>query len=140
MVTDGKRTGEINDRRSYGPALERRSFNPGDRVFREGEVGDCAYLVESGRLEISKDVADDVVVIGTFGKGAMVGEMALIDDVPRSATVRVVEPSVLAVIPRGTFAQRLENVDPVILQVLKLLSGRLRDQTAAAARKAPVIR
>ncbi len=139
-MTDQQSVGVQKDRRRHQPPLERCTFNPGDRVFREGETGDCAYLVESGRLEISKDVADDVVVIGTIGQGEMVGEMALIDDVVRSATVRVVEPSVLAVIPRETFSLRLEKIDPVIRQVLKLLSRRLRKQTSESARKATVVR
>ncbi len=140
QVPDAEPTEKTEDRRNHGPALERRNFNPGDRVFREGEAGDCAYLVESGLLEISKEADNDVIVIGTIGKGAMVGEMALINDTGRSATVRVIEHAVLAVIPRETFTERLEKVDPVIRQVLKLLSGRLRDQTIKTAKKAYVVR
>ena len=68
------------------------TLKPGERVFREGDDADAAYIIESGSIEISKSVQDDNVVIGVIPPGEMFGEMALIDDQTRSGTARAVEP------------------------------------------------
>ncbi len=122
------------------PKLARLTLKPGERVFREGDEADAAYIIESGSIEISKSVQDDSVVIGVIPQGEMFGEMALIDDQPRSGTARAVEPTVIATIPRATFQQRLERTDPVIRQLLNLLIRRLRSQTETTVRKSTVVR
>ncbi len=73
--------------------FQARTFVPGDVLLREGDTGDAAYLIESGHVEISKMVDGRRVVLNTLGPGAIVGEMALIDRAPRSATVTAVEQS-----------------------------------------------
>lgn len=133
-------TEDFKDRRDYTPKLERQKFKPGERVFHEGEHANCAYIVETGVLEIFKQVDGEAVTVGTLGKGELFGEMALINDHPRTATVRVVQAATLAIIPRDVFLQRLEKIDPVIRRVLNVLSDRLRHQTDAVLRKTIVIR
>lgn len=120
--------------------LERRTVAAGTRIFVEGDPGDCAYLVETGRIEISKKLDVDEMVLGVAGRGDMIGEMALLDNEPRMATARATEMSVLVVVPKENFERRLEKTDPVIRRVLMLILKRLRAKTTEAARKAPVIR
>ena len=121
--------------------MERRTFNPGDRLFVEGEVGNAAYIIEQGKVEIAKRVADgEHSVLDVSGKGEMIGEMALIDDAPRMATARATEPTVVLVVPRADFETRLENTDPVVRRVLSLLARRLRFQAARAAERQTVVR
>jgi CRP-like cAMP-binding protein len=121
--------------------VERRELKPGDRLFVEGQMGDEAYLIESGRVEISKRVGgDETAVVAILGKGEMIGEMALLDEAPRSATARVVEFTTVIVVPRRNFAERLEKSDPVVRRVIQSLVRRLREQTAANARAKTVVR
>ncbi len=121
--------------------LEKQSFNPGDRVFLEGEKGDKAYLIESGMIEISKKVSGgEQVVVAVLGKGELIGEMALIDGQPRAATARVVKSSVLMIIGRADLVDRLKKTDPVIRRLLGVFTKRLREQTSKAVDRTMVIR
>lgn len=124
-----------------GGGLKRMAFRAGARIFREGDVGDKAYIVESGTVEISKEVAGgETVVITVVGKGAMIGDMALIDNQPRAATARVVEDAVLVVIERVDFEDRLGRSDPVVRRLLKILVERLRAQNVKLAQQTAIYR
>ncbi|MEO5336711.1 MAG: cyclic nucleotide-binding domain-containing protein [Magnetospirillum sp. WYHS-4] len=121
--------------------MEKREIRPGERLFREGEPGIEAYIIESGRIEISKRIGEDeTAVVAIVGKGEMIGEMALVDDFPRSATARVVEPTTVIVVPRADFEQRLSKSDMVVRRVLQILARRLRDQTDISARAKTIVR
>ncbi len=121
--------------------LEKQPFKPGDRVFREGEPGDKAYLIESGMIEISKKVSGgEQVVVAVVGKRELIGEMALIDGQPRAATARVVKNSVLMIINRADLVDRLKKTDSVIRRLLGVFTKRLREQTSKAVDRTTVIR
>ena len=68
-----------------------RSLKAGDTLFHEGEDGDNAYIVETGSIEISIEVAGAKRTIATLGKDEIIGEMSLIADAPRSATAVATE-------------------------------------------------
>ncbi|MBC8159509.1 MAG: cyclic nucleotide-binding domain-containing protein [Alphaproteobacteria bacterium] len=89
-------------------------------VFREGELGDQAFIVKSGTVQIYKTVEDKRVVLGEFGAGGMFGEMALIDDTPRMASARTINGgAVLMVISKKMFAKKMANMDPFARGSLK---------------------
>lgn len=122
-------------------SLEKREYAPGKRLFLEGDPGTEAYIIEDGRIEISKRVGgDETVVVAVVGKGDMIGEMALIDDQPRMATARAMEPTRVIVVPRAAFAQRLEKSDPVVRKLLSIIVKRLRYQTNQNCERATIIR
>ena len=119
----------------------RRTLNAGERLFREGEAGDNAYIVESGQIEISKRVGDnEQSVVAVVGKGALIGEMALIDGKPRAATARVVKPTVLIVIERDDLEARMKRSDPVVSRLLKVFTVRLRSETGKVANMKTIVR
>ncbi|MEQ9683440.1 MAG: cyclic nucleotide-binding domain-containing protein [Rhodospirillales bacterium] len=66
--------------------LERKMYQAGDRNFKEGDEGLFAYLVQSGSVEIYREVSGEV--LSTIGSGGIFGEMALIDGKPRAASAR----------------------------------------------------
>ena len=71
---------------------ETKNFNVGARLFKEGDAGDVAYLIKSGKVKITKTGEDgQQKVVGLVGSGGIVGEMALIDDQARIATVEAME-------------------------------------------------
>ncbi len=113
---------------AHGRSFGRRRLAVGDMVFREGDIGDCAYLIAEGSVQITKGGgAGAPIVLATLGRGEIVGEMALVDDHPRMADAVAAEDAELVVIPRGEFRQRLERMDKVTLRLIEVLVGRLRN-------------
>jgi CRP-like cAMP-binding protein len=109
--------------------LDRRVYAEGEVIFKEGEVGRrCAYLVESGRVEISKrtDEGSDKV-LGYIPPGGIFGEMALIDDKPRMAQARAVAPTAVVIVSEAMLENKLKKADPFIRGLLNLLVRNLRD-------------
>lgn len=98
----------------------------GTVLFREGEPGDRAYVIEAGIVEISTSVQAGQHVLKTLGTGEIVGEMAIIDDAPRSATATVVANSKLRVIHRLQLQERLHQADPILHMLMRLIAKRYR--------------
>ncbi|MGC2620341.1 MAG: cyclic nucleotide-binding domain-containing protein, partial [Acidobacteriaceae bacterium] len=105
----------------------KRQFKKGDVLIREGESGDCAYVIETGNVEILVMRDGQSIQIGTRGPGSLIGEMAMIDDKPRTATVRAVDDCEVQEISREDFARRIEAADPVLKMVMRVITTRYRD-------------
>ena len=98
---------------------------PGETIFREGEPGDTMYLIVSGSVGVSKGETHASRLIDTIGPGDFFGEMAIIADIPRSATVTALDPTDLIVIDRKQFLASLENQPEIAIAVIKTLILRL---------------
>ena len=105
---------------------DRRVFFPGHKVFSEGDKGLAMYYVERGRVRIWKGNDIHSVVLTEISDGGIFGEMALIDDAPRSAHATVVEETVVYAIPAEMMRQKLEETPPFVLAVLRILVENLR--------------
>lgn len=115
--------------------MEKVSFSEGERIFREGDAGDLAYVVESGEVEISCKRDGKTIRIGVVRKGDMIGEMALLDPGPRSATARCITETTAIAVRREQFETRLAQADPVLRRVIMQLIRRLREQNRIIAGK-----
>ena len=106
--------------------IERRSFKDGETVFREGELGSTAFLVQSGDVEISRvnDGKDEVLAI--IGIGGIFGEMALIDEKPRMATAKVKGGATIMTITKMMYESKLKTSDPFIRGLLRILVQTVR--------------
>ncbi|MFT5113642.1 MAG: EAL domain-containing protein (putative c-di-GMP-specific phosphodiesterase class I) [Parasphingorhabdus sp.] len=102
-------------------------FSAGEYLFQEGDHGDCAYIIESGQVEISINKASNKMIIATLGKGDLVGEMAIIDQFPRIATALVQEDTNMLVIPMEYIRQKVDCSDPIIKLFLEIVLERYRD-------------
>ena len=103
-----------------------RQFPRGAVIFEEGQRGDSAYLIWSGRVLIVKGELASPTVLGTRGPGEFIGEMALLEGQPRSASVVAIEDVRLLYLGRPEL-NRLLNASPVIRDsILGMLSARLR--------------
>jgi EAL domain-containing protein (putative c-di-GMP-specific phosphodiesterase class I) len=102
--------------------LHRETFPAGEIIFKEGDPGDSAYLIEEGSVEVSVSSAQHT----RLGKGELFGEIALIDQQPRTATVRAIENTVLIPIPRQLVKELLEKTDPVVRHLLLTILERYR--------------
>jgi CRP/FNR family transcriptional regulator, cyclic AMP receptor protein len=96
---------------------------PGQALFREGEPAACMYVVRSGTVRVSTGTT----VLEEFGPGSILGEMALIEDSPRSATVTAVSDCEIAVVDRHRFLFLVQQTPSFALNVMKVLSHRLRE-------------
>lgn len=99
----------------------------GEVIFSEGDHADDMFVVTEGRVEITKDGT----VIDTAEAGDAVGELALIDDSPRSATVVATTDSRLARISRARFESLVVENPYFALAVMEQMADRLRRQTSA---------
>ena len=119
-----------------------KAYVPGDVVFRTGEPGKALFVVAEGEVAIARaGAAGEERVLRTVGPGACFGEMALIDDFPRSATARVTAPSRLLLLYKSDFDQLIEG-HPRIAQVtlrnlLHLLAMYVRTATPSTVDGAP---
>lgn len=99
----------------------------GTEIFSEGEYGDCAYIVERGAVEISIGRGADRVVLSRRQAGEVFGEIAIIDQGPRTATVTALEPCELLMINAVQLQRRLDDCDPILRLCLHVLIDRFRD-------------
>lgn len=106
--------------------LQRLHFEAGDEVVRQGEVGDCAYLVQSGRLEALRDGRS----VGELGEGDCFGEIALLQDSPRTATVRCLTACELTAVSRDDFQSLALGSSAVAEAIRKQAEERMRAQVA----------
>ena len=102
-------------------------FDPDEFLFEEGDPGDCAYIIESGSVEVSLDKGGRKLVIATLGPGEVLGEMAIIDNFPRTATARAIERTKVTAIPLDYVEQKIENADPTVRMFLLLVMERYRN-------------
>jgi EAL domain-containing protein (putative c-di-GMP-specific phosphodiesterase class I) len=103
-----------------------KKFDVGEEIFRFGDRGRNAYFIERGNVEISVIRDKKNVVIAKLGKGEIFGEMSMIDDAPRSATVTAVSDTEVIVIQRSRFLKPLESADPMMNLILRIVLARLR--------------
>lgn len=108
--------------------LDRKTYKDGETIFREGEQGSTAYVVQEGEVEIVRIVDGVDRVLGIVGKGGIFGEMALIDAKPRSATARVRGHATIIVVSQAMFDRKLQRTDPFIRSLLKILVDTIRSQ------------
>jgi len=112
----------------------RKIVKPGDLIMRQGEQGDCAYIIEKGRVEILIEKANGSIHrVGTRGPGTIIGEMAIVDNEPRIATIKAVEECTLLEITKADFNRRLKTADPVMQVVTQVILTRYRDMLTRAA-------
>jgi diguanylate cyclase len=101
-------------------------YRAGETVFREGETGDRAYLIQSGRVRIESSAGGRTIVFAEFGANEIIGEMALMDDSSRSATIVASSDTVLVPVTRSLITERLKDTDPITRLLLHGLLTRLR--------------
>lgn len=105
-----------------------KKFKAGEIIMRQGEYGQNAYIIETGKVEIAITGADgEERIVGTRGPGAVIGEMSLIDNAPRTASIKAVEDCEMLKITKDDFSRRLEHADPVLRMATQVILTRYRD-------------
>lgn len=102
--------------------------------MRQGDPGDNAYIIESGRVEIVVTNPNGIEQpVGTRGAGTMIGEMAIVDNAPRTATVKALEDCTLLEISKDDFSGRLKGADPILRMTTQVILTRYRDTLTRAS-------
>jgi NTE family protein len=127
MVSELAGPGEHAVVQSVLDRVEWRHLEAGEVLFEEGDPSDAAYFIVGGRLMVSALDDDDVQrPIVELGRGAVVGELGLLDDAPRSATVTAIRDATLAVFPRAAFEELVMTSPALMLHVARGILTRLR--------------
>ena len=107
-------------------AAVEQSYQPGQEILRQGDTGVGAFIIRSGKVEIVQEKDGKVTQLATLGPGEVFGEMALLDEFPRSASARAVEPTTCLGIQRWHFKGILESHPQLALALLPILTRRIR--------------
>lgn len=99
-------------------------YMPGQVIVREGDPGDCAYFIRAGEVEIIRLVETREAVVARLGEGQFFGEMALLTDQPRNATVRAVAPTELALLGKQNFLSLLSVLPATERDILQTVQRR----------------
>lgn len=114
---------------------DRMTFRPGEVLCHEGEQGDAAYIVIRGEAEVSIATPQGPYYISTLGPNDILGEIAILCDVPRTATVTAKTEVDALVISKDLFYRLIQEFPQIAIALLRELAGRL-DQTTARLREA----
>ncbi|MBT4888567.1 MAG: cyclic nucleotide-binding domain-containing protein [Rhodospirillales bacterium] len=106
--------------------MERRTYQTGALIFKQGDSANNAYVVQEGSVEIFIAKDDGVQVLATIPKGGIFGEMALIDDTPRMASARMGKGGTVVIVNRSTIDQKLAKTDPFIRTLLNIFVQTIR--------------
>ncbi|MFQ6029583.1 MAG: Crp/Fnr family transcriptional regulator [Dehalococcoidia bacterium] len=108
-----------------------KTYSPGELIVEEGETGNGLYIVVSGKVEVLKGLGtENPVILGERGTGEVFGEMALLGEWPRTASVRSVEEVECIGIDRWIFLSLLERQPQISINMLQILAQRLRESDA----------
>jgi CRP-like cAMP-binding protein len=106
------------------------AFANGEVIIREGEVGDCMYVVQEGQVEVYVNSGADEIILNVLLPGAFFGEMTLFDKDVRSASVRALGPARILTVDRKNLMRRVHEDPALAFRLVETMSHRIRRQTA----------
>jgi CRP/FNR family transcriptional regulator len=110
-----------------GATCREREYPAGATLMRQGETGVGLYIITAGSVRVTTQSATgEERELGRLGRGEVLGEMALLDDLPRSATVTALEATRALVLPVWDFRAALRESPDMGIKLLAVLSRRLR--------------
>lgn len=108
---------------------ERVSFAPGEAFIRQGDIGDSAYVILEGEAQVLIDGDQEEIILGVIGANRMVGDVALLHQGRRTATVRALTPLACLKLSRDVFYHLLQESPDFALTILRDLATRLDRST-----------
>ena len=111
-----------------------KTYADGELVIRQGEVGNCMYVIQSGQVEIFRTEYGRDVRLRLAGPKEFFGEMALVDHAVRSASARAVGPTVILTIDKRTFLRRVHDDPSLAYRLMEAMSHEIRQLSEELAR------
>jgi CRP-like cAMP-binding protein len=106
--------------------IQEKSVRAGEVVFREDDFGDEMYLVRSGQVSIHQDLGEGPSLVEAVGPGGYFGEMAIIDDLPRTATATADLETSLLVLHKNDFRAAVQDYPDIAFEIFREFTRRLR--------------
>lgn len=107
-----------------------KEYPAGYELVKEGEAGDDMFIIQTGKIRISKEVNGEDKILATIPAGEFFGEMAILLNEPRTATATVEEDAKLLVIDANTFEAMVKSNVEIAFRMIKKLAQRLKDTNA----------
>lgn len=111
-----------------------RVYRDGEAIVLQGEMGDCMYVIQQGKVEVLREEGGRMFRLTELGAGELFGEMALYEKAPRSATVRAVGEVRALTVDKKTFLRRVQEDPSLAFNVLRAMSARIRALDVEVAR------
>lgn len=111
---------------AQGRFFSRKIFNAGETIFRQGDRGSSAYLVEAGQVDLYLGEGDARCDLESVGPNGLFGELALVDKRERSATAVAAVDTTCLVLNEDDLDRVLDRADPFLRNMMQVLSARLR--------------
>lgn len=111
-----------------------RTFSPNAFIFTEGSQSTEVYLIRSGRVELTKQVKGESMLLSTLGPKEIFGEMALIGNSARSASAKALIETECYVLTSAAFDEKLEAMDPFLRGIFRIMSNTIRNMTSENAK------
>jgi serine/threonine protein kinase len=105
---------------------EKKVFAPGDLLIRERDIGEEAYLILKGKVQIFKEKDGQRIILRMCKEGDIIGEMSLISQEPRSASVQALEQTEVAILTKELISQHLKKLPPYMEKIVSALTHRLQ--------------
>ena len=108
---------------------QRLTFAPGDLLCRQGDEGDAAYIIITGEADVLVESGSGEVKVATLGPNDLLGENAILCDVPRTATVRAVSTVETLMISKELFFQLVNQFPSISIEIMRELARRVERTT-----------
>ncbi len=108
---------------------ERLTFNPGDSLFKQGDDGDALYIIMEGEADVLIDTPGGQITVATMGKNDFVGDIAVLCDVPRTATVTATSKLTTMRVTKDLFFQLVSQFPQIAIEIMRELARRLNVTT-----------
>jgi len=106
-----------------------RLYKDGDVIVRQGETGNCMFVIQKGKVEAVADVKGKELYLRTLGKNDFFGEMAIFERETRTATIRAVGETRVLTIDKKNFLRGLHEDPSLAFRIVQTMSHRIRDLT-----------
>ena len=111
-------------------ASERLAFKPGQVLFKQGDSGDAAYIVIDGEAEVIAETAAGPVSVAVLGRNDIIGEIAILCDVPRTATIKAAGELITLKVTKELFFRMVTDFPEMGVEIMRVLAHRLESTTA----------
>ena len=102
-------------------------YKDSEIIIKQGDQGDCIYVIQKGRVEIVKETNRGEVLLGRRGKGEFFGEMAVFNHATHTATVRSVGESYVLTLDKKNLLRRIQEDPSVVIPIVQTMSTTIRE-------------
>jgi CRP-like cAMP-binding protein len=111
-----------------------KPYQSGEVIVRQGETGDCMYVIEEGQVEVVEQTEEGELRLAVLGEGEFFGEMAVFEHSVRSATVRALGNVRALTVDKATLLRRVTEDPSLAFRIVQKMSRRIRDLNAELGR------